>query len=72
MPNTRHVLIGDTLVTLYSLNGRDWFSSPISLLKTRERLNAEGAELRESWKHDRLIEDIFPAPGESWVVGLGR
>jgi hypothetical protein len=72
MPTTRHVVIGNVQITLYSKNGRDWFSSPISLVRTTARRKAELAELKRSWRSDGLIEEIFPAPCESWASGLTR
>lgn len=66
-PTTRHVVIGNAQITLYSLNGKEWFSSPISLIAARNRRRAELEALKAEWqaitKMDRF--EIVPVP----VVG---
>jgi hypothetical protein len=72
MPTTKHVVIGSLLITLYSLDGKVWFSSPISLLKTKQRLQREGEELRKFWKNDRNTlgrEEFSPVPEDPAICG---
>lgn len=71
MPSTRHVLIRGFDITLYSLDGRNWFSSPILLLRTKRRLEAIRAELKQGWRDERrLVErEVLPVPDDPAILG---
>jgi hypothetical protein len=71
MPQTKKILIGRTQVTLYTVDQRNWFSSPRSLIETRKRLNAERVSLRSFWQYTGCLEgdDILPLPVEQFRCG---
>ena len=66
MPQTKKIMVGLVPVILYSLDGRNWFNSPLSCIATQTRLRAEGDRLRESWNKDphKMDYEIETAGGD--------
>ncbi len=62
MSLTKKVLIGGVNVTLYSPDGRNWFSSPKAYAQTKERLEGRKEFLKRQWRQERPFNyEVVPA-----------
>jgi hypothetical protein len=66
MPQTKKIMVGREQVTLYTVDDRNWFSTPISCIETTVRLRNRGEQLRESWRNDpwKIDGEIESAGGD--------
>jgi len=66
MLQTKKIMIGEKQVTLYTVDGRNWFSTPLSCVETTVRLKNRGEQLKEQWKKDpwKLADEIAPSGGD--------
>ncbi len=65
MSSTKKVFLAGVEVTLYTVDGRNWFSSPISCIETRKHLNEEKESLKKQWREERKFTyELVPAGGD--------
>ncbi len=65
MSSTKKIFLAGVEVTLYSLDGRNWFSSPINCIETRKHLNEKKEFLKKQWREERKFTyELVPVGGE--------